>query len=75
VSRPDVHERRRLLKASKRQRKQERVQRAEAVLSETGIRRLRREPVFDPSKLFAPVGRRAARGRRGAASTSSRTRR
>jgi NAD(P)-dependent dehydrogenase (short-subunit alcohol dehydrogenase family) len=56
VSRPDVHERRRLLKASKRQRKQERVQRAEAVLSETGIRRLRREPVFDPSKLFAPVG-------------------
>jgi NAD(P)-dependent dehydrogenase (short-subunit alcohol dehydrogenase family) len=56
VSRPDVHERRRLLKASKRQRKQDRVERAEALLAETGIRRLRREPVFDPSKLFAPVG-------------------
>src|SRR4051812_33729642 len=41
VSRPDAIARRNLVKASKRERKAERVARAEAVLTETGIRRLR----------------------------------
>jgi NAD(P)-dependent dehydrogenase (short-subunit alcohol dehydrogenase family) len=54
VSRPDVIDRRRLLKVSKRQRKAERVQREEAVLSDTGIRRLRRQPVFTTPNYFPP---------------------
>ena len=54
VSRPDVIDRRRLLKVSKRQRKAERVKREEAVLSETGIRRLRRQPVFTTPNYFPP---------------------
>src|SRR5688572_17627970 len=54
VSRPDVIDRRRLLKVSKRQRKAERVNREEAVLSETGIRRLRRQPVFTTPNYFPP---------------------
>ncbi|HEY4955438.1 MAG TPA: SDR family oxidoreductase [Gemmatimonadaceae bacterium] len=52
VSRPDVIERRRLLKVSRRKRKADRVQREESVLSDTGIRRLRREPVFTSPRLF-----------------------
>ena len=54
VSRPDVIDRRRLLKVSKRQRKAERVRREEAVLSDTGIRRLRRQPVFTTPNYFPP---------------------
>jgi len=55
VSRPDVLDRRRLLKASKRKRKSERVQREETLLSATGIRKLRREPVFTTSpNIFPP---------------------
>jgi NAD(P)-dependent dehydrogenase (short-subunit alcohol dehydrogenase family) len=52
--RADPVERRQYMKAAKRVRKEERVQRAESVLHETGIRRLRREPVFS-TPLFAPV--------------------
>src|SRR5215208_5614520 len=55
VSRPDVIDRRRLLKVSKRKRKAERVKREETVLSETGIRRLRREPVFTSPNIFPPT--------------------
>lgn len=55
VSRPDAVARRRLVKATRAQRKQERVQRAEAVLQDTGIRRLRREAVFITPQLFAPT--------------------
>jgi NAD(P)-dependent dehydrogenase (short-subunit alcohol dehydrogenase family) len=55
VSRPDALARRRLVKATRSQRKQERVQRAESVLQETGIRRLRREEVFITPKVFAPT--------------------
>jgi NAD(P)-dependent dehydrogenase (short-subunit alcohol dehydrogenase family) len=55
VSRPDAVARRRLVKATRAQRRQEKVQRAEAVLAETGIRRLRREPVFLTPRLFAPA--------------------
>jgi NAD(P)-dependent dehydrogenase (short-subunit alcohol dehydrogenase family) len=54
VSRPDVIDRRRLLKVSKRKRKAERVQREESVLAETGIRRLRRAPVFTTPNYFPP---------------------
>jgi NAD(P)-dependent dehydrogenase (short-subunit alcohol dehydrogenase family) len=55
VSRPDVIDRRRLLKASKRKRKAERVQREEDLLSSTGIRTLRRQPVFNTSpNIFPP---------------------
>jgi NAD(P)-dependent dehydrogenase (short-subunit alcohol dehydrogenase family) len=55
VSRPDVIDRRRLLKASKRKRKAERVSREESLLAETGIRKLRRQPVFTTSpNIFPP---------------------
>ena len=55
VSRPDVIDRRRLLKISKRKRKAERVRREESVLENTGIRRLRREPVFTTPNYFPPT--------------------
>lgn len=54
VSRPDAIDRRRLLKVTKRQRKAERVERAESVLSATGIRKLRRETVFTTPNVFPP---------------------
>jgi NAD(P)-dependent dehydrogenase (short-subunit alcohol dehydrogenase family) len=54
VSRPDVIDRRRLLKVSKRKRKAERVKREESVLSETGIRRSRRDSVFTTPNYFPP---------------------
>jgi len=55
VSRPDVIDRRRLLKASKRKRKADRVNREETLLAETGIRKLRRQPVFTTSpNIFPP---------------------
>ena len=56
VSRPDALARRRLVKATRNQRKAERTQRAESVLQDTGIRRLRREDVFITPRLFAPAG-------------------
>ena len=54
VSRPDAIDRRRLLKAGKRKRKAERVEREEGVLANTGIRKLRREPVFISPNVFPP---------------------
>ncbi|MDB4949341.1 MAG: short-chain dehydrogenase/reductase [Gemmatimonadetes bacterium] len=68
VSRPDADDRRKLLKASKRGRKEARVQRAESVLDEVGIRRLRREPVFATPTLFPPTGFDAAGEPRGSES-------
>ena len=56
VSRPDALARRRLVKATRNQRKAERTERAEAVLQDTGIRKLRREEVFITPRLFAPAG-------------------
>ncbi len=61
VSRPDAIERRQLLKATKRQRKAARVQRAESVLAETGIRKLRREPVFTTPNSSRPPTSSSAR--------------
>jgi NAD(P)-dependent dehydrogenase (short-subunit alcohol dehydrogenase family) len=54
ISRPDAADRRRLIKASKRQRKAERVQKVEQVLENTGIRKLRREAVFTTPNIFPP---------------------
>ena len=54
VSRPDAADRRRLVQATKRDRKAAREDRAERVLSNTGIRRLRRETVFMTPNVFPP---------------------
>lgn len=56
VSRPDAPERRRLLKAKQRQRKSDRLQRDDSVLAETGIRSLRRKPVFTTPNIYPPPG-------------------
>jgi NAD(P)-dependent dehydrogenase (short-subunit alcohol dehydrogenase family) len=53
---PDVSERRRLVKAKVRQRKQEKLQRDQSKLNETGIRKLRREKVFTTPNVFPPEG-------------------
>src|SRR5665213_909323 len=51
---PDVAQRRRLVKASSKQRKAEKTQRDESKLHETGIRKLRREKVFTTPNVFPP---------------------
>lgn len=57
---PDVAERRRLVRATQRQRKAEKVRLSDEVLQETGIRKLRRQSVFTtpnppPPPDFEPV--------------------
>lgn len=52
VSDPDPRARRRLVKASKRQRKAALAQQDEKVLSSTGIRELRRKPVFTTPNYY-----------------------
>jgi NAD(P)-dependent dehydrogenase (short-subunit alcohol dehydrogenase family) len=54
VSRPDALSRRQLLKVVKRKKRVDKVQRAESVLAETGIRKLRRQPVFITSPNIYP---------------------
>jgi NAD(P)-dependent dehydrogenase (short-subunit alcohol dehydrogenase family) len=51
---PDTGERRRLVKARVRQRKADKIQRDQARLNETGIRRLRAEKVFTTPNVFPP---------------------
>jgi NAD(P)-dependent dehydrogenase (short-subunit alcohol dehydrogenase family) len=51
---PDTRERRRLVKARVRQRKQEKLERDQTRLNETGIRKLRREKVFTTPNVFPP---------------------
>ncbi len=51
---PDVRERRRLVKARSRQRKNDKLERDQTVLNETGIRALRRKPVFTTPNLPPP---------------------
>jgi NAD(P)-dependent dehydrogenase (short-subunit alcohol dehydrogenase family) len=53
---PDVRERRAMIKAIVKRRKQERTDRDDQVLAETGIRALRRQPVFTTPNVFAPEG-------------------
>jgi len=52
---PDVKERRRLTKANQRQRKSDKRDRDQAVLSETGIRELRRKPVYTTPNYLPPA--------------------
>ncbi len=51
---PDVAQRRRLVKASSKQRKAEKTGRDQSKLHETGIRKLRREKVFTTPNVFPP---------------------
>jgi NAD(P)-dependent dehydrogenase (short-subunit alcohol dehydrogenase family) len=53
---PDNRARRRMVKAGIRLRKAARVSRDEKMLAVTGIRRLRRQPVFNTPNVFAPAG-------------------
>ena len=55
VSRPDAIVRRAMVKATKRHRKAAKVRREETVLSETGIRKLRRQTVFTTPNVFPPA--------------------
>jgi NAD(P)-dependent dehydrogenase (short-subunit alcohol dehydrogenase family) len=54
VSRPDALDRRQLLKVVKRKKRAEKVQREESMLAATGIRKLRRQPVFITSPNIRP---------------------
>ena len=51
---PDVVQRRRLVKASVKQRKAEKTERDQSKLHQTGIRKLRREKVFTTPNVFPP---------------------
>jgi NAD(P)-dependent dehydrogenase (short-subunit alcohol dehydrogenase family) len=53
---PDVDERRRRVKARQRRHRAEKLERDEAVLADTGIRRLRAKPVFTTPNVFPPEG-------------------
>ena len=53
VFHPDAAERRRLVKTLGRLRKNEKAQRDEELLAETGIRELRRQPVFTTPRAYA----------------------
>ncbi len=55
ISRPDARMRRQLVKASKRDRKAAKSQRAEKALNQTGIRKLRRQTVFTTPNVFPPA--------------------
>jgi NAD(P)-dependent dehydrogenase (short-subunit alcohol dehydrogenase family) len=54
VYHPDSTARRRMLKAQERERSAAQTQRVDAVLHETGIRSLRRQPVFTTPNYFPP---------------------
>jgi len=54
VYHPDPHARRQRLKTRERERNAENIRRAEAVLDQTGIRALRRRPVFTTPNYFVP---------------------
>ncbi len=53
---PDSAARRRMLKAREREKTAAQTRRADAVLRETGIRMLRRRPVFTTQNFFPPEG-------------------
>ena len=52
---PDVNQRRRLVKATIKQRKAEKKQRDDTKLNQTGIRKLRAQKVFTTPNVFPPV--------------------
>src|SRR5918995_5108688 len=53
---PDTAARRRMVKATLRQRKAEKVDQEEKALGRTGIRTLRRQTIFTTPNVFPPVG-------------------
>jgi NAD(P)-dependent dehydrogenase (short-subunit alcohol dehydrogenase family) len=53
---PDNRARRRMVKAGIRLRKATQITKDEAVLTDTGIRTLRRQPVFNTPNVFPPAG-------------------
>ena len=53
---PDVRQRRLLLKARRKQQRKEKIERDEELLHDTGIRSLRRKPVFTTPNCFPPKG-------------------
>jgi NAD(P)-dependent dehydrogenase (short-subunit alcohol dehydrogenase family) len=53
---PDLHQRRQFFKQQRRQRKAGRVETDQALKSDTGIRQLRRAPVFTTPNCFPPDG-------------------
>ncbi len=53
---PDLTQRRKLVKATVKQRKAEKKQKDDTKLNETGIRKLRREKVFTTPNVFPPKG-------------------
>ena len=55
VSRPDAIDRRKLRKAQIRKRDAEKLQRDQRVLAETGIRALRKKPVFTTPNVYPPL--------------------
>ena len=55
VYEPDVEARRRQIKAERRELKQQKAQRDQGALNETGIRSLRAKPVFTTPNVFAPA--------------------
>ena len=55
VSRPDAPSRRRLLKAMQRQHKAAKLERDERIRAESGIRALRRAPIFTTPNVFPPA--------------------
>jgi NAD(P)-dependent dehydrogenase (short-subunit alcohol dehydrogenase family) len=54
VARPDARNRKQLWKVKQRKRKAERMQREESLLAQTGIRELRRRPVFTTPNVYPP---------------------
>ena len=52
---PDSRGRRRLVKARQRQRQEDKVQRDQGILHQTGIRELRRKPVFTTPNVYPPA--------------------
>src|SRR5688500_2411105 len=56
VFEPDANARRRLVRATRRHRRVAKVREEESVLSSTGIRELRRKPVFTTPNFFLPAG-------------------
>src|SRR5687767_1540741 len=54
VNNPDSRTLRRLAKANKRQKRMARINKADEALHETGIRTLRRKPVFHSPNVFPP---------------------
>ena len=56
VYHPEPGQRRQKLKAQERERNAENIRRADSVLDQTGIRTLRRKPVFTTPNYFVPQG-------------------